>query len=42
MSLGQGAADLTVLPADWELVVVPMLQDNVLKAFTLPIGKERP
>jgi len=37
ISLAPGAADLAVLPEDWELVVVPMMQDNVLKAFTLPL-----
>jgi hypothetical protein len=37
MALGQGAGDLTVLPADWELVVVPMVQDNVLRAYILPV-----
>ncbi len=35
--LGRGAADLAVLPADWELVIVPMMRDNLLKAFTLPV-----
>lgn len=37
LSLGQGSADLEVLPEDWELVVVPMMKDNVLQAFTLPL-----
>jgi hypothetical protein len=35
--LRPGSADFAVLPADWELVVVPMMDDNMLKAFTLPI-----
>lgn len=37
ITLAQGSADLEVLPEDWELVVVPMMNDNVLKAFTLPL-----
>lgn len=37
LALGQGAADLVVLPTDWELVVVPMSQDHVLKASILPV-----
>lgn len=37
LTLSQGSADLEVLPADWELVIVPMMKDNYLKAFTLPI-----
>lgn len=37
LALAPGAADLAVLPEDWELVVVPMMQDNVLKAFVLPL-----
>ena len=37
ISVGEGAADLHYLPEDWELVVVPMVKDNVLKAFTLPV-----
>ncbi len=40
ITLAQGSADLEVLPEDWELVVVPMMKDNVLRAFTLPIAKE--
>lgn len=35
--LAQGAADLAVLPEDWEMVVVPMMKDNVLRAYTLPL-----
>lgn len=37
ITLGQGSADLEVLPEDWELVVVPMTRDNVLRAFTMPL-----
>ncbi|MEN8256785.1 MAG: hypothetical protein ABFS09_02880 [Thermodesulfobacteriota bacterium] len=37
INMGKGVADLDFLPEDWELVVVPMIKDNVLKAFTLPL-----
>ncbi|MDA3833913.1 MAG: hypothetical protein PF495_10990, partial [Spirochaetales bacterium] len=34
-TIGPGAADLCVLPEDWELLVVPMMQDNLLVGFTV-------
>mgnify|MGYP005838541841 CR=1 FL=1 len=37
IDVGSGAAGLHVLPEDWELVVVPLARDNMLKAFHLPI-----
>ena len=33
LELGQGSADLAVLPKDWEMLVVPMMQDNSLRGF---------
>lgn len=35
IQLGAGAADLCVPPEDWEVLVVPMLNDNRLQGYTI-------
>ncbi|MDA3971609.1 MAG: hypothetical protein PF442_09685 [Desulfobulbaceae bacterium] len=37
--LRTGAADLCVLPEDWEIIVVPMMQDNYLQGFTIQLDE---
>ncbi len=35
IEVGQGCADIEMLPVDWELLIVPMMSDNKLRGFTI-------